>query len=346
MERQLFPREAGREYRVGADLRSGSVLSTLYALPETETRADLAPLVAKVYKHQNDLSIGVDFSDPLVRQWVMSHEVDVSNILSDEYGGVVGRVRLPDGSIQEGILMRRVYDTPEEGFLKPAVLRGEKQKITDSFLTNLAYRVAAFHLGDGAPRADIGSLSKFLQDIMADEQKYLLPQYANHVPLQMIMNHWGNEIQSYIREHSKILDEGAQLMGDPVYGHGDLEMGNIALLTGNKVMIADAVPKEKWAINPKYTDMAFLITELELYGLHDKAELVKAVYLAGLMEPSQSAHLSEADRTIIANYMSVIVPVSEIYRLTNFARLGKIRKEPQIAEQALKGLYTAYSKLK
>lgn len=345
MTERIYPVEQGHIYQAGVDLQSGSVLSKLYALPETER--DLArfkPLVAKVYKRENDPSIGVDFSDPEECRWVMEHEIDVSNVLSDEYGGAIGMVRLHDGSTAETILMRRVYDTPDEGFLKPAILRGESAKITDQFLTNLAQRVVNFHL-NVAQKASVGSMTEFLKDIMNDERKYLLPQHEDNTLLQLAITQWDERIQHYLSNHAETLDEGAQLMGDPIHGHGDLETGNIALLTGHKVMIADAVPKEKWAINPKYTDMAFLITELELYGLHDKAELVKTVYLTGLMEPTQSSHLNDVDRTIIARYMDAIVPISEIYRLTNFARLGKIRKEPQIAQAAIQGLYHAYSRL-
>ena len=272
--------------------------------------------LAKVYGHEDIWGGLIPLGNPTKRQSLIAREVACLKALAPSLDAQVVTVTVPNGEIDTGIVMNEI---PRAAFLEQSILSG--QVVPPKVFTDIARRVADFHFDSIAcPRADVPSMSQYLQELMAAESKMLLE--GADIDEQKIYHKWGNLIAKYIDAHTPDLERRRQLLGEPIVGHGDIKSSNMAYLEGDEVCIIDPAPVDMWQINDRRMDAGFFKTELELIGRNDDAQTYWQEYDKAYLEYVAKQGLEPQDMAFIQESNRIIDRISDLYRLTIFHRLA------------------------
>jgi aminoglycoside phosphotransferase family enzyme/predicted kinase len=241
----------------------------------------------RAYKIKKPVNLGfVDFSSPERRAWYCAEELRLNRRLAPDLYLAVVPVHGPlaearfhgDGPVIEMALMMRRF--PQSSLLSAALARGALPP--QAFLA-LASRLAAFHA-----RAAVAAP----EDPWGEPEAVRRPAFAN---LQVLEEQQPEaaEPDSELLAPLRRWTEAEALRLEPLFRlrkatgrvrecHGDLHLGNMALLEG-RIEVFDCLefsPELRWI--DVISDLAFLAMDLQQRGLEASAKLL----LAGWLEAS------------------------------------------------------------
>jgi hypothetical protein len=273
----------------------------------------------KVYKDTPD-EIGVDFSDPDVRQGVIENEVAMGNALSEKYDGAIVQVQIDQSEPISAIEMRRL--DPEQNLM---TMMSQGRILGREVWENLVADMINAHFNPIVARSvDVGRFSFFLEELFQDEKKLILQYYPSKDEgfFQGIFD----KSREFINAHSEQIDQFCAITGEPVFTHGDNKFDNKFLLPDNSVVTLDAVPRPDWAINTRKGDMMFGSVHATLLGYPDVRVFMNKMYNELYFARLKQEGVSEGDLDIVGNSLPVMDKIMDFYRFGIFLRLANTHK--------------------
>lgn len=315
-----------------AKLPFQSFQATFYSIDE------LPGYIGKAYGHERIWGI-IPLDSPDEREAIIAEEIKLLQALAPQLNPSFAFLDFPNGSREEAIVMRRVEPS---GFLEEKLSRGEQVPL-DAY-QEIARKIADFHFrSEVCPPAEVLSMATFLLNLMHREMLILRERFSRESPLY---GNWENLIRTYIENNTQIFDRRQSLMGEPIYGHGDIKIPNIVFVPD--VGIIDPAPIKIWKINDRRMDAYFLAADLELSGFTEEASAYWEEYNAAYNLHIKSMGLSLEEQAEIRDSNKIIDMISRVYRLTIFYRLAKVVgdvRRTSRAEELLSGAYVEISKI-
>ncbi len=202
------------------------------------------------------------------------------------YRGVIAITKAPDGSFRIGgngtpvewaVDMRR-FD--EEATLDCLAERGR----IDAKLAEKLARAVSRRPRQGTARrcrAVVGGVSNLISS--RTTPPFARSQSCSHPPMSRTLT--ATTRQAFDRNRALLLERGAARIHQ-AFAHGDLHLGNIALLDDQPVPLFDAIEFDPLvATGDVLYDLAFLIMDLTERGLRPAANIVLNRYLQASNEP-------------------------------------------------------------
>jgi aminoglycoside phosphotransferase family enzyme/predicted kinase len=245
-----------------------------------ETHAALIFLVGdRAWKLKKPVRLNyLDFSTPELRRAALEAEFQLNRRTAPElYLGVHKVCRANDGTLKlngdgkpiEWLLEMKRF--PDGALLAEYV---ERAALPDQSWINLADDLAAFHalINPSNDRAGAKRLNKVAQNnanCLSLHPNFLQPAQVRQVTTQ---------IAALLEHHAPLLDSRAA-QGRVRRGHGDLHLGNIAVVDGRAVFFDCLEFDEELATNDVLYDLAFLLMDLWTFGYRREANLLLNRYL-------------------------------------------------------------------
>lgn len=283
-EQESAQRQLARQRRLVQALRDPACYAhPVGAVRVLETHISFVVLTgAYAYKIKKSVNLGfVDFTTLEKRRFYCGEEMRLNSRLAPEIyldvvaiGGEpeaprVGHATLP---IEYAVRMR---EFPQEALADRALARGELHSL---HMDAVAAQMAQLHSGAGRSGADDGFGTPDAIAAAAEQnftQMRALPELAGNLPLLEQVESWSR------REHARLREVFAQRKRDGAIRecHGDLHLGNIAILDGVPC-IFDCVefnPDFRWI--DVISEVAFLDMDLRAAGRADLARRFINAYL-------------------------------------------------------------------
>lgn len=320
-----------REFRVlpESKLPFESFQATFYSIDE------LPGYIGKVYGHERVWGI-IPLDSPVERDVIIAEEIKLLKALAPQLNPHFALLDFPNGLREEAIVMKRVGSSD---FLEEKLSRGEQ--IPLDFYQEVARKIADFHFRpEVCPSADVLSMATFLESLMRGEMLILRERFSEE---SSVYEDWENLISAYIENNAQTLNRRQSLIGEPIYGHGDIKIPNIFLVPD--VGIIDPAPIKIWKINDRRMDAYFLTADLELSGFTKEASVYWEEYDVAYSSHIESMGLSVEEQADIKDSNRIVDLISQVYRLTIFYRLAKAVGDVQRTNKAEELLSDAYGNI-
>ena len=174
-----------------------------------------------------------------------------------------------DGEPVDWLLEMRRF--PDDALLDHVATQGG---LTDVLITQLADRIKAFH--DGAETCLSGSGRSRLEAVIAGNDRSMA-RFPDILPARLVRDLIDRQV-ALLAQHSDLLDSRAR-SGRVRHGHGDLHLGNIAVIDGSPVLFDCLEFSPELATGDVLYDLAFLLMDLWGRGLHCEANALFNRYL-------------------------------------------------------------------
>lgn len=219
-----------------------------------------------------------DFSTPELRHDVLIKELELNRRFAPEvYRGVHSIRRADDGSVSldgpgetlDWVLEMARFD--DDALL---VHRAEPGRLDDAFLRSLADSVVDLHRS--SPVHDDPRGAARLQEVVDGNLASMsfFPDIIEPAAAQRLTD----RITGMIAEHAEVLDSRARA-GRVRRVHGDLHLGNIAVIDGRPVPFDCLEFDEEMSTTDVLYDVAFLLMDLWARGLKHEANIVVNRYV-------------------------------------------------------------------
>lgn len=320
-----------KEFRVSPEskLPFQSFQATFYSVDE------LPGYIGKVYGHERIWGM-IPLDSPVERDVIIAEEIKLLQVLAPQLNPHSAFLDFQNGTREVAIVMKRVNPS---GFLEERLSRGEQVPL--DLYQELARKIADFHFRpEVCPPAEVSSMATFLLNLMREEMLILRERFSEE---SSVYEDWGNLIRAYIENNAQALNRRQLLIGEPIYGHGDIKIPNIVFVPD--VGIIDPAPIKIWKVNDRRMDAYFLRADLELSGFAEEASAYWGEYNVAYDSRIASMGLSIDEQTEIKDSNRIIDLISHVYRLTIFYRLAKSAGDVQRASKAEELLSDAYEKI-
>lgn len=287
--------------------------------------------VAKIYAPINLFGL-VDLANSEVRRDLLKRECACLSALSPGLNPRIETVTTPDGSTVEALVMKRLEPT---AFLDGKLLRSESIN-ADSF-RKLAAQLADFHFNPNVCPTEAISLVGFLKEKVIGLERQLLLEIGTKSNLKVdpdVVNRWFGIVEKAVAEHADRIDTVAQLLGEPIRGHGDVKSQNIAISERGEVFVLDTAPFRPWQTNTRRMDAAFLYAELMLSGRPDDARCFWECYDEAYRSNVTALGKGYEDGDLVGETVALLDKVSQFYRFIIFYRLTFLGVDPERAPDA------------
>ncbi|WP_448582982.1 bifunctional aminoglycoside phosphotransferase/ATP-binding protein [Thermaurantiacus sp.] len=223
----------------------------------------------RAWKLKRPVSLGyLDFSSPARRQAALAAELQLNRrtapdiylalhpIVADSDGLRLGAADAAGAAIDWVLEMRRFPDG--------AVLAARGERLSTSEAIALADAVASFHAS--LPHL-AGDSAAALQPILAGNCRSLLA-VAAVLGDEQVARFIDQQAEAFRRLQPRLAAR------KPVRGHGDLHLGNIAMVEGQPILFDALEFDDALATGDVAYDLAFLLMDLWARGGHDQANLI------------------------------------------------------------------------
>ncbi len=312
---------------IGDPLPQQGQTSTLHADLEDSAR------VLKLYKNDEQLWGFIPLGDELYRAELTAAEVANLGVLGQAVNAVA-RITRTNGDWRHDrvISMNKI---PQKDFL---IQRLKQNSATPTDLQNIADTVVDYQFVDKLCRPiqfkDGETMTTFLEALLlgGEFQDRLLPGEISILKSSLGNSpeqaHYHEVITDSLRRFSGVIEQRSRQYGEPVLGHGDIKIDNIAVVN-DKPVILDIAPWIDWRINDRRMDAAFLYADLMINGQEGLAHAYWSEYDNEYKKRIGFDDLSPEEQQSTQLGINVLDAISLVYRYMILYRLeGKMSHGP------------------
>lgn len=281
----------------------------------------------KVYGTENVWGL-IPFNDPDQREAIIDREVLYLQNIAPQLKAKKIKVVI-DGITTSAIQMAIIK---KESFLRSMLDSGKH--IPKQTWVKIAKQMTKFQKKAELCPYEETPYNEFLTKLLSQEISLLISHFPKN---QKTYKKWGATISTALTNNENVLGVYNDVFQEPVIGHGDAKIDNIAII-GNGINIIDPAPIKQWQTNCRRMDAHFLYTDLLLSGKEKEGKLYWTAYKKEwnklVAKKRKDSGLKKQQLEIVIQTVDKFI---ELYRLLIFYRLSlntlSTKPDNKVAEQ-------------